>query len=77
MITLLMAPELLSEIGNVPYIRDATPFESQVFRGEHPNLKHMDDCGRPYFATTIDETHPDCPFLLVCKAKTTLRMRWL
>ena len=79
MITLLIAPELLEDLGfgEVPYLRDATADEVEVFRSDHPQLNHLDTSGRPYFATVVDTGHPDCPPALAAKAKTTLRLRWL
>ena len=77
MITCLIAPEILSDLGSQPYLRDATPTESEIFRQDHSSLNWSDDCGRPYFAVVIDTDHPDCPPQLVSKAKSRLRIRWL
>jgi hypothetical protein len=75
MIILLMAPEALADLGEQPWLRDATPAESELFKTDHPHLDGIDGIGRPYFTVAIDETQ--CPPKLAQKAKATLRLRWL
>lgn len=75
MIILLMAPEALADLGEQPWLRDATPAEAAIFHADHPLLDMIDTGGRPYFTVAIDETK--CPPAMAAKARITLRLRWL
>lgn len=59
--TILLSPEQINDCQDCPWLRDATPEESQKFKDEHPMLLGVDRECRPYFAVTIDEDHPQFP----------------
>lgn len=55
---IMLGAEGCTEVANFPWIREASPEESQDFFTIHPKLSGIDGIGRPYWVMVLEDAAP-------------------